>query len=706
MTFPARRSSHDLSGLLEPNLDCGSGQPSLAVDRSDRNRLAARAEPTQQSRSHALLGMDDRLGQIPDPFSFLIAAGESLRSAFATPIQRPALAAVMEQITLPFPQAASPAAVAYAGVAPAAASQSGNLLPPILLAVWLCGFLLVLFSWVRGWLKIRASVRASLRMTLQAEVPVLSSPLLMEPGIFGIIRPVLLLPKGINERLTTAQLGTIIAHEMCHVRRRDNLTASIHMMVEALFWFHPAVWSIRARLLEEREQACDEMVLQSGNEADLYAESILNVCKFCVESPLPCVAGVAGSDLKRRIVRIMTERVARNLDAGRKLLLVLAATVAISIPVVFGLVHIQQANARTSAGIQLRDIAGTWQGTLHTGLDLRGVFQISKGERGGYNAVFYAIDQSEIPVPVTRITLDSANVKISFADMGTLFDGKLNSDRTSIVGTWSQYSFSHPLTLRRATPETAWEIPKKQQPMPADVDPRILTSTIEPSKPENPSKGSSLQFGRLAVANYTLSEFISLAYGINSKQIIGAPAWVDADKFDITAQFDEKGVPNEGQFRSMVQKLLAQRFKLSTHRDKKQLLVYALSKAGSGPKLTKSAADPKQLPQLSFPDLGKLKVSNGTMQDLVNFMRSGVLDRPVLDRTGIEGRYDFTLNWTPDASQFPGLGVTIPHPSGGVYAPPPLSTAIQEQIGLKLDLIGAPVEALVIDHVEKPQESN
>jgi len=94
------------------------------------------------------------------------------------------------------------------------------------------------------------------------------------------------------------------------------------------------------------------------------------------------------------------------------------------------------------------------------------------------------------------------------------------------------------------------------------------------------------------------------------------------------------------------------------------------------------------------------------MQDLVNFMRSGVLDRPVLDRTGIEGRYDFTLNWTPDASQFPGLGVTIPHPSGGVYAPPPLSTAIQEQIGLKLDLIGAPVEALVIDHVEKPQESN
>jgi beta-lactamase regulating signal transducer with metallopeptidase domain len=275
------------------------------------------------------------------PFSFLIAAGESLRSAFATPIQRPALAAVMEQITLPFPQSASPAAVAYAGVAPAAASQPGSLVPPILLAVWLCGFLLVLSSWVRGWLKIRAFVRASSHMTLLADVPVLSSPLLMEPGIFGIVRPVLLLPEGINDRLTAAQLGTIIAHEMCHVRRRDNLTAAIHMVVEALFWFHPAVWWIKTRLLDEREQACDEVVLQSGNEADVYAESILNVCKYCIESPLACVAGVTGSGLKRRIVRIMTEKTARNLDFGRKLLIVLAATVAIAIPVVFGLIHIK-----------------------------------------------------------------------------------------------------------------------------------------------------------------------------------------------------------------------------------------------------------------------------------------------------------------------------------------------------------------------------
>ena len=231
----------------------------------------------------------------------------------------------------------------------AAASPLGNLWPLILLAIWLCGFLFVVFSWLRGWLRIRASIRASSRMAMLAEVPVLSSPLLIEPGIFGIIRPVLVLPRGIEDRLTQAQLHAIIAHEICHVRRRDNLTAALHMVVEALFWFHPAVWWIKTRLLEEREQACDEIVLQSGNAAEVYAESILNVCKFCIESPLACVAGVTGSDLKRRIVRIMTGNVASKLGPGRKLLLALAATVAVSIPVVFGLVHVKQAEAHPSA---------------------------------------------------------------------------------------------------------------------------------------------------------------------------------------------------------------------------------------------------------------------------------------------------------------------------------------------------------------------
>jgi len=116
----------------------------------------------------------------------------------------------------------------------------------------------------------------------------MSSPLRLEPGVFGVREPVLLLPEGITDRLTAPQLEAIVAHEMCHVRRQDNLTAALHMVVEILFWFHPLVWWIRARLVAERERACDEEVLRATAKPAVYAEGILNVCKFYIESPLVC----------------------------------------------------------------------------------------------------------------------------------------------------------------------------------------------------------------------------------------------------------------------------------------------------------------------------------------------------------------------------------------------------------------------------------
>ena len=134
----------------------------------------------------------------------------------------------------------------------------------------------------------------------------------LEPGIFGITTPILVWPEGISERLDDAQLQAVIAHELWHVRRRDNLAAAFHMLVEAIFWFHPLVWWLGTRLVEERERACDEEVLEFGSERQIYAESILKVCEFCVGSPLPCVSGVTGADLKQRMVHIMSEHVVRN----------------------------------------------------------------------------------------------------------------------------------------------------------------------------------------------------------------------------------------------------------------------------------------------------------------------------------------------------------------------------------------------------------
>jgi uncharacterized protein (TIGR03435 family) len=183
-----------------------------------------------------------------------------------------------------------------------------------------------------------------------------------------------------------------------------------------------------------------------------------------------------------------------------------------------------------------------------------------------------------------------------------------------------------------------------------------------------------------------------------SKQVIGTPPWAGADKFDIEVKPEGEGMPGGKQWKDMLQKLMADRFKLAFHPEMKELPIYALSVGMTGPKLTKG--DPNGVPSLHFGVLGTLHVTNATMADFTFFMQWTVLDRPVVDQTGLEGRFDFDLIWKPDESQFAGLEAKIPPQADE----PPLYTAIQGQIGLKLDGATGLLEILVIDHVEKPSE--
>jgi uncharacterized protein (TIGR03435 family) len=238
--------------------------------------------------------------------------------------------------------------------------------------------------------------------------------------------------------------------------------------------------------------------------------------------------------------------------------------------------------------------------------------------------------------------------------------------------------------------------------MDANASPSFEVATIKPTKPDEQRKLLVVRGNRFETVNTSMNNLISFAYGLHPKQIVGAPAWFDSDKFDIDGKPDIEGRPNDKQLKGMIQKLLADRFSLKFHRDKRELPVYVLSAAKSGPKLTKSEGDPNGLPGLFFRQLGALNVRNATMGDFTNLMQEAVLDRPVVNQTGLEGRYDFTLNWTPDDSQFGGLGAKIPPPTDNANAPPNLYTAVQEQMGLKLDATKALADVLVIDHVEKP----
>jgi bla regulator protein blaR1 len=169
-----------------------------------------------------------------------------------------------------------------------------------------------------------------------------------EPGVLGIFRPTLLWPAGLTARLSDAELEAILTHEACHVDRRDNVSALIHMVVETVFWFHPLVWWLGARLVNERERACDEEVLHMGADKHSYAEGILKVCSFCLRAPQAFVAGVGGSSLTPRIERILRRPTAGPLTISARLLLAGVLIITAGGPFVSGVLGAKRADGGTA----------------------------------------------------------------------------------------------------------------------------------------------------------------------------------------------------------------------------------------------------------------------------------------------------------------------------------------------------------------------
>ena len=358
--------------------------------------------------------------------------------------------------------------------------------------------------------------------------------------------------------------------------------------------------------------------------------------------------------------------------------------------------------------VRAQDISGTWQGTLQAGRPLRVVIKISNADGAGLKAVMYSIDQGGQALAASTISLQATAVTIAIPAIGGNYEGKLSPDGNAITGTFTQGGMPLSLNLARATSETAWAIPAPPAPavpMAANVVPTFEVATIKPSNPDTPGKLFTVRGRQVLTINTTLNDLITFAYGLHARQITGGPGWLETDKYDVTGQPDAPGLPNQMQLRTMVQKLLADRFKLAFHRDKKELSVYALVVDNKGPTLTKSEGDPNGLPSLLFRGLGALPARNATMADLAGVMQAAVLDRPVVDQTGLTGRYDFTLTWTPDETQFVSMGIRVPPPTADSSAPPGLFAAIQEQLGLKFESAKAPVDVIVVDHVERPSDN-
>jgi uncharacterized protein (TIGR03435 family) len=208
---------------------------------------------------------------------------------------------------------------------------------------------------------------------------------------------------------------------------------------------------------------------------------------------------------------------------------------------------------------------------------------------------------------------------------------------------------------------------------------------------------------QFTATNYTLRVLIAAAYRLNTQAVLGGPSWMDSDAYDIVAVTPGDVRPNLDQQLNMLQELLKDRFSLAFHRQERELPVYILSVAKNGPKLRPSQApadeDPVVISHIS-PDHVELPVRNASIAQVIAVMQRSIFDRPILDRTGITGRYDFDLDWAPDEGQFGGQFSRTADQNR-----PSLFTAIQEQAGLKLEAGRGPVLALVIDKLERPSEN-
>lgn len=562
------------------------------------------------------------------PFAPLMRLGSGLWGAMAagkitTGIAPPIISVAVEQVIRPFPEA-------LVSAAPATGTVSWTSLA--ILLMWMCGFASLLFIRFRGWLRLRAAVLASSPISIPAAVEIRSSPALFEPGIVGLFRPVLLLPDGILKTLTRPQLEAVLAHELCHVRRGDNLTAMLHMIVEAIFWFHPLVWWIGARLVHERECACDEHVLALGSDPQVYAESILKICSFCVETPLPCAAGVTSSDLKKRIEAILKYRAPRNLQFGQRLLLVGIAAAGMISPLAFGMLQVAQTPDAPQAIV---------------------------------TAPFYIAPPAHVYESVSIRSIKSK-------------------------------------------PATA--------------------PTVD------------FRNNGLTASNVTAQMLIQQAYKVAPYQIAGAPDWLNRECYDVEAKIEQsladelaKGDVNElgAAHQPMLLELLADRFQLSVHRESRQLPAFALVVAKGGSKLHEAR------PGDTYPNGIKDAMGN-SHGDVMRFLTGTVIGqgvplapfiqelsrqvgRPVLDQTGLTGKYDFFLTWS-DGQPFIREYI-IPQESEkrvsnsmrldalprGIFEKPSIFAALHDQLGLELHESNeqtAPVRILMIDHSEPPRTDN
>jgi uncharacterized protein (TIGR03435 family) len=358
-----------------------------------------------------------------------------------------------------------------------------------------------------------------------------------------------------------------------------------------------------------------------------------------------------------------------------------------------------------------QDLTGTWQGTVRnpdTRTDLRTVLKIQSSEGNPIKANFYSIDQTYLVFPATIAVQNptpGSTLKMSIPGIGATWEGKLSADGTTLSGTLKGFSVAVTWTMKRVGPEEAWSIPAppaRPKPLVAD-DPTFEVASIKQSNPDERGRGIRLQGGNVSVVNMPLSDLMTLVYDLHPTQLIGLPPWATTERYDVTAKTEGEGQPSPDQLKIMMRKLLAGRFRLVAHNDRRELPVYTLGLAKGGAKI--SANDPSKTSATNGiigRGPGSVLFNNTTIDDFCKMLQSGAVDRPVVNQTGLTGKYDFSLVWTPPQLENAPPNPNALGPADRAEAPPDIYTALQQQLGFRAEGTKLRIDVLVVDNVEKP----
>jgi uncharacterized protein (TIGR03435 family) len=524
---------------------------------------------------------------------------------------------VRERLTVSF---TTPAAAASAPLRNVPATFSNGIHPavpapllPWVVAAWLAGTIAFWLRLIGGWifaerLRFRMTRPApsewqqtldglKTRIRVSRPIRLLVSALVHTPAVVGWLRPVVLVPVGALAGFPPAQIEALLLHELAHIRRHDYLVNLLQNIVEAVLFYHPAVWWISGHIRAERELCCDEAAVSVSGDVITYARALAEL-ESARPAHLSTAMAATGSSLRHRIASLL----GRPCPASRT--------------------------------------------------------------RSGPGTIAAAI--------LLAIT--------AFAVMG--------------------------------------------QPV---IRPKFEVASIKPS-PETRFMSVRPLPGRMT-ANATLRLLMQNAYGVQSFQILEGPAWINSEYYDIDAKTD--GNVTRAQTFLMLQSLLEDRFGLKIHRETRDLPAYALVTAKGGLKLPPSkeggcvasaqegllsaaggrVPPPGTGPPAATPcgalrvmlDVGGARMLGGSVP-IPEFARtlSMMLGRAVIDKTGLTGLYDVKLDFVPDEAT---AALPPPPPEAATALDsknPSILTALQEQLGLRLESTKGPVEVLVVDHAERP----